>query len=327
MNKKSFSDIFQSYFHSKYSFDDFLNTKLIENINFQSNKFTKFYIKDKVNQQLTPESKKLKDYHSFLNNILFKSMNVHQCVFSYKEDTNIYDAILLHKDNKNYLKTDLKNFFHNIDGDLIFKYLKNNIGNYPVSKDIECYLSNIINLIIYEDSLPVGFVTSPSLSNAVLFEFDNFIAHYCIENHIIYTRYSDDLIFSADNYEILKKLQETIQQTLKNLYNDKFELNVEKTQFLNKANKLQLLGLTITPNGHITVDKYIKENTKQLLYFYINNKDKFQKLLEEKYDNKLSKAYGNLNYINDVDKNFIIKLRKKYGNYIVDKFLHGDKSK
>jgi RNA-directed DNA polymerase len=330
LNKKSFSDVFQSYFHSKYLVDDFLDTKLLEDINFKINNFQTYsfvsYIKNK-NNQLTTESKKLKDYHTFLNNILFKYMDVHQCVFSYKENTSIYDAISLHKNNKNYFKTDIKRFFHSINSDLILHCLKNNIDNYPILKDVESHFNNIIDLIVYDDSLPVGFVTSPSISNVVLYEFDNLIEQYCTSNHIIYTRYSDDLIFSANEYQILKKLPDIIVSNLQNLYGNKFELNVEKTQFLDKTNKLQLLGLTITPDGHITVEKHIKENMRQLLYFYMNNKDKFKKLLDEKYDSKLSKAYGGLNYINDVDKNFILKLRKKYGNYIVDKFLHGDKSK
>jgi hypothetical protein len=79
LNKKNFVDIFQSYFHGKYSFDDFLNTQLTDNINFKINQFRTHpflsYIKDK-NNQLNSESKKLKDYHMFLNNILFKYKDV-----------------------------------------------------------------------------------------------------------------------------------------------------------------------------------------------------------------------------------------------------------
>ncbi len=327
MNKKNFSDIFQSYFHGKYSFEDFLNTQLQENINFKINTFSTYsfisYIKDH-NKQLVEESQKLKNFHTFLNNILFKYMEVSASVYSYKPNKSIYDCVSLHAKSKYYFKTDIKNFFHSIDSELILKCLEKNIDNYPISSDIKEYFENIMNLIVYENSLPVGFVTSPNISNAVLYEFDKTIEKYCLTNNIIYSRYSDDLIFSCDNKELIQQIKEVINKTL---YPQKFNLNEEKTKFMDKTKKIEILGIHITPEGYLTVDKHIKENIRQLLYFYLNDKDKFQDQLHTKYDGKLSKAYGSLNFINDIDKGYIVKLRKKYGNYIVDKFLHGDKSR
>lgn len=328
--KKDLQTIFQSYFHNKYSFDDFLTTKLIESSNFKFFNFQTYlilsYIKDKKTNQLIQKSQELKDYHTFLNNILFKYMRVHKCVYSYQQNLSVYDAIYLHKDSNSYFKTDIKNFFHSIDKELVVQYLENNISQYPVSQDIAKYFSYISDIVIYDNHLPVGFSTSPSISNAILYDFDNVMEKYCEMNNIIYTRYSDDLIFSSQDYVILQNLEKIITQHLNSLYRGSFQLNKEKTQFLDKTDKLTLLGLTITPDNHITVDKHIKENIKHLLYYYMNDKDKFNDFLKLRYGNSIIKAYGALNYINEIDKNFILKLRKKYGNFIVDKFLHGDKS-
>jgi len=68
-----------------------------------------------------------------------------------------------------------------------------------------------------------------------------------------------------------------------------------------------------------------KDNIKKLLYFFTTNTEKFTNFLTENYNGSLIKAYGELNYINDIDAEFMVFLRKKYGNYVVDKFLHGDK--
>ena len=84
--------------------------------------------------------------------------------------------------------------------------------------------------------------------------------------------------------------------------------------------------MVITPQGHVTIDKNIKQNIKQLIYFYKNDKVKYQNHLEKYYDGSKSKAYGKLNYIYEIDKNFIIYLREKYGNYIIDQFLHGTRN-
>lgn len=331
MHKKDFQKVFQSYFHNKYSFDTFLYTKLIESYNFKSNNFQTHLVlsyikKDKLTKQLVPKSKELREYHTFLNNILFKYMNVNECVYSYKENRSVLNAVSLHKDSASYFKTDIKNFFKSINRELVLKCLINNISRYPINENVKDYLENIIDLVVYDNHLPVGFVTSPSISNAILYDFDNVLEKYCKTHNIIYTRYSDDLIFSSNNYKTLQNLHNVITHTLNSLYGDSFILNQEKTHFLDKTNQVILLGLVITPDGHITVNRYLKEDIKQLLYFYMNDKEKFNTFLKLRYSDSIVKAYGSLNYINDIDKNFVQKLRTKYGNYIVDKFLHGSKN-
>ena len=57
----------------------------------------------------------------------------------------------------------------------------------------------------------------------------------------------------------------------------------------------------------------------------MNDQNKFDIFLKENYNTSIAKAYGKLNYINDIDINFIQYLRKKYGNFVIDKFMHGDK--
>jgi RNA-directed DNA polymerase len=184
-------------------------------------------------------------------------------------------------------------------------------------------LDNIIEMITLDDKLPAGFVTSPSISNAILYDFDIVIDKYCEANSIIYTRYSDDLIFSSN--KILNNIENEINNILQRLYDKAFELNLEKSQFLDKTKRVQILGLIITPDNHITVPRNEKNNIKKLIYFYINDRNKFDNFLKDNYNNSLAKAYGKLNYINDIDINYIQYLRTKYGNFVIDQFLHGDK--
>ena len=325
MGNKTFQEIFQSYFHSKYDFQDFSTIKLDLNCNFFQKDTNEhiFYSYKKDKNDFTKESKKLKDFHAFLHDILFQNLYINKSVYSYKKNCTVYDTVFLHKESKYFFKTDIKNFFHNINKNLILICLRNNLNNFP--EGTEKFIDNILEMITYNNFLPVGFITSPSISNAILYEFDNFMENYSKENNFIYSRYSDDLIFSSNNLDCLKNLKDLVNKKLAELYDNNFILNEEKTKLLNKSKKVKLLGLVITPDNHITVEKHKKENIKQLLYFYKNDKNKFEKLLNEKYNGTLSKAYGSLNYISDIDKSFIAYLRKKYGNFIVDKFLHGAK--
>ncbi len=323
---KNFQNIFNSYFHNKYQFEDFITTFPIVDTHITFNEFKNysFYGYKKEKKILTKEAKELYDYHKFIEKIIIEYINVNQCVYSYSKNKSIYEAIFLHKDSKYFFKTDIQNFFSSIDSKLIEKTIKDNIDRIPVC-DIETYLDNIIKLITVNDTLPVGFTTSPKLSNIILSLFDDEIEIYCKKNNIIYTRYSDDLIFSSNNHTLLENLKNIIKTKLKELYEDRFSLNDKKTIFLDKTKKISLLGMVITPQGHVTIDKNIKQNIKQLIYFYKNDKVKYQNHLEKYYDGSKSKAYGKLNYIYEIDKNFIIYLREKYGNYIIDQFLHGTK--
>ena len=313
MQIKDFQTVFQRYFHGKYSYNDFLNYSPIINenifVNTYANHTTYSYKLDDNN------SLKLKNFHTFLNNIIFIKQKIHDNVFSYRENHTILQMVTLHKNSKYYFKTDIKNFFGSISKKMISDCIITNLQNIP--------LDNILNLITIDNKLPAGFVSSPAISNFVLYNFDVEINKYCKENNIIYTRYSDDLIFSS-NTQIFN-IENTIQDILKNLYDNKFILNSSKSKYMNKSNRIKILGLIITPNGYITIPKNEKDNMKKLLHFYVTNKDKFDKLLNDKYDNKLSKAYGKLNYINDVNIDYVNYLRKKYGNFVIDSFLHGKK--
>ena len=327
MEKQSFEQIFNSYFHLKYTLEEFKNTKLELSKNIKELTYTKhtFIAYIKTNKKLIPNSILLKNYHKFINSIIVKYLNVHKNVYSYKEGINLKNTLDKHKKNRYFLKMDIINFFNSVNSSMIESLIKNNSDNYPIS-DISKYITYIINLISFNDTLPVGFVTSSGISNAILYEFDKYISEYCKNNNIEYSRYSDDLIFSNSDYKELKKLESIVIKNLDKLYDDKLKINQEKTIYLSKAKTVNILGLVITTQGHITVNKNIKEDIKHLLYFYKNDKIKFDDFLNKKYNNSIVKAYGILNYINDIDKDFILYLRKKYKNHIIDKFLHGDKT-
>ena len=74
------------------------------------------------------------------------------------------------------------------------------------------------------------------------------------------------------------------------------------------------------PSGKVSVDIKLKQQLEVLLHFYINDKNKFSDYLKNHYHGDLSKISGQLNYINSIDSTYLNKLRKKYGNYIVDVF-------
>lgn len=315
MSKLSLQNAFNSYFHNKYTFDDFSNL----NVEFEYKEI--FYSKNTYSP-----SKKLKRYQRFLNLFLFDLMDVNEnVVFSYRKGVNAYDAIYPHRKSKYIFTTDIKAFFLHIDINHIRELILKNKKNFLIKKkEIVENIDTIVNLVTYNGILPIGAPSSPKISNAYLYDLDGKIEKYCHENEIIYTRYSDDFIFSSNEKESFDRLELFIKSELKNLGFDKFTLNEKKTRIHKQGNRVVLLGLVITPSGHITVDKNIKKNIEVLLHFYVTDKDKFKDFLKKNYDSNLEKISGILSHIKSIDSNFISKLKNKYGSFIVNSFIHRD---
>lgn len=318
MTKISLKEAFNSYFHDKYSFTDFLTLNIstqYDNIFHSKNTFS--------------PNQKLKKYQQFLNEFIFDFMKINKdIVFSYRKGVSNYDAVYPHRNKKYILSTDIKSFFLNIDEQKVQELILSNKENYSIiAKDVEKYIDILTNLVTYKGVLPVGAPTSPKISNAYLFSFDNAMQTYCREHQIIYTRYSDDFIFSANKREPLSNTLAVVKNTFMTNGFDKFELNDTKTKIQIRGSKVSLLGLIITPNGHITVDKNIKKNIEILFHFYLTNRIKYKDFLDSVYMPKnanttaLDKVSGILNYIYPIDRKFIDKLKKKYGNYIVKSFM------
>lgn len=310
LTRLSLQEAFNSTFHYKFDFNDFLSLVV-------KNECQNFYINNKV---IFNPSIKLKRYLRFLNNFVFDYARINtNVVHSYRKGKNAYTAVVNHVDSKYFFQTDINRFFNSItiqDIELVFE---NNLIDIPIL-DIEKYKSNLLNLVTVDGLLPVGFSSSPSLSNTCLYAFDNALESYCLANEIIYTRYSDDIILSSNNGDILKDAEVFISKQLNLFHLGRIQLNPHKTKHTHKGKKIKLLGMVILPSGKVSVDIKLKQQLEVLLHFYINDKNKFSDYLKNHYHGDLSKISGQLNYINSIDSTYLNKLRKKYGNYIVDVF-------
>lgn len=304
-------EAFNSTFHHKFEFDDFLTLDV-------KSECQRFNIKDKV---IFNPSIKLKRYLRFLNNFVFDYAKINtNVVHAYRKGKNAYTAVVKHVDSKYFFQTDIKSFFNSITTQDIQFVFDNNLIDIPIV-DIEKYKSELLNLVTVDGLLPVGFASSPSLSNTCLFAFDNALERYCLANEIIYTRYSDDIILSSNTSDVLKDAEIFISEQLNLFYSGRIELNSHKTKHTHKGQKIKLLGMVILPSGKVSVDIRLKQKLEVLLHFYINDKEKFSDYLKNHYHGDLSTISGQLNYINSIDSAYVNKLRGKYGNYIVDTFF------
>jgi len=313
MNKLTLSNAFHSYFHNKYSFDDFCSIDTHEHYK------EIFYSKN----TFSPSSK-LKDYQRFLNLFIFEKLPINErVVFSYRKGYHAKDAIEPHKHHKYILNSDIKSFFLNVSIQRLKEIILNAKDKTLIlAEDIEKSIEQIMNIITYNDILPIGSPSSPLISNAYLFELDNEVEKLCMESNIAFTRYSDDFIFSSNNQQELKSIFDKFQEIVKEYG---FTINDKKTKLQTQgANKVVLLGLVLTSQGFITVDKQHKREIEVLLHFYLTDKEKFKRYFADKYDSNVQKVSGLLSHISSIDSFYVAKLKRKYGSFIVNSFIHRD---
>jgi RNA-directed DNA polymerase len=322
--KRSLKKIFVSTFHEKLSFDEFISLDV-------SNEYKVLNINKRTVFSASP---KLKKIHKFLNKSILEYADFsEEVVFSYRKGFSARDAVEKHANSRFIFQTDISDFYKNIQLENVKTAFTNQLSNIPVS-DIDIYIEQIIKLVVVDNHIPAGFSTSPLLSNICLLDFDNALLNYCQDNGLTYTRYSDDLIISADNDVFISKLGSVIEKLLKKNVNSAVCINASKTKSHNIGHSFKILGFSILPNGVVTIPSADKNHVESMIYFFLTDQVRFEKYINDTLKNKKPKLgdktlreygidslSGKLIAFNSMDKNYVSKLRKKYGNTVVDMFI------
>lgn len=199
-------------------------------------------------------------------------IQAHEAAQAYVKNKSILTNASKHVKGEFMLKLDIENFFDSIPESLvtnkfieISKLHNNQISSndriLPKFTDEECSLLSKICLL--DGGLPQGAVTSPHLSNLIFFELDENIKNHCDKLGFIYTRYSDDMIFTAVTDKVFE-VEDFVKSELKNIG---LVLNDRKTLKLNKNQGKYVTGLFVQ-NGKIRLTKSRRREIRQELYKY-----------------------------------------------------------
>jgi RNA-directed DNA polymerase len=308
--------LFDAMYHGKWRFADFAEASV------EAHTVSRTFNQSGKVRQILVANEKLKAWHEFLRLFLLEFVPVNQdIVFSYRKGVSAYDAVARHAASKAFFVCDIADFFPSIREARIRATLHTAKGLCPI-EDFDVWLDRVVKLVCVNDGLPVGFSTSPPISNATLAPFDSALQTYCQRKGLVLTRYSDDIIVSAQDAAALHDIQSQVALLLKDTMAGEFALNVRKSRFLNRGNKIKLLGMVLLPNGTVSVDSRVKDEVEVLIHFYVRDKNKFSEMVEGDGRKAEARLSGLLNYVNTVDQAYLDKLRKKYGAAVVDYFLH-----
>ena len=312
MQPKPLRLLFDAMHHGKYEFDDFQHADV-------TSSYTPVHIRQRT---VYRPDKKLKAYQVFLNTFVFEHLEINErVVYSYRKGVNPHEMAFPHARSRAFFQTDIKNFFGSIDRRLTKSTILCQKDKVPIS-DLELHIDRILELTIINDALPIGFPTSPPISNVCLTRFDNDFEEYCLISDLVYTRYADDIVVSAKNRDVLLGVEAKMNELLVQHFAEKLRQNRMKRKLTTIGRKNRILGMVILPNGQVTIDMELKKKIEVLLHFYIRNRQKFLNMSDGDIEAGIQKLSGYINYINSADRLYLEKLKRKFGATIIDSFLH-----
>lgn len=268
-----------------------------------SKRYKEFYInkKDGGKRLIVSPSQELKALQRFILDNLLYSFPIHESAYAYKKSLGIKHNALVHVKNNYLLRIDFKDFFQSITSKDLRSYYETNKDSFPEGWDLEDTFL-LSKLVFKSDRLTIGAVTSPCLSNILCYELDELIAIECGKLGVSYSRYSDDLYFSCNAANVLFGIEPIVVKILKNLsYPSSLFINREKTIHSSRKRRRSVTGLVISNTGGLSIGRKNKRLIKSQVY-------KWDQLDEP---TKLH-LKGKLNYISDVEPEFINSLCSKF---------------
>jgi RNA-directed DNA polymerase len=314
--KKPLKTLFEAMFHGKRAFADFMREVSEDDLG-------RSHIQHGDKQrQLNSPSERLRAYHRFLRLFLVEFLPVHEAVvFSYRKGVSARAAVEQHAQSRHFFVTDIESFFPSLTREIVRETITGAMAQIPIA-DLPEYLEHVLDLLCVDGALPIGFSTSPGLSNAALYRFDVAFEARCQELGAIYTRYADDIVLSSGEHAAIEAGEKALNDLLAQIFGGALRLHRGKTKYLNVGNKIKLLGMVLLPNGAISIDTSVKNEIETMLHLYVRDRDRFNTLLEVGPAKTEARLAGLVNYANSVDQSYLEKLRRKYGTAVVDLFLH-----
>jgi RNA-directed DNA polymerase len=279
--------------------------------------YKEYYLKKRdggiriINEPL-PDLKAVQDW--ILDNLLMRACRpsyISRIAKAFIPKKNIKDNAVYHLNKKILVCLDLHDFFGSIKRNKIFSVFE----KFGYSKSLCVFLSHLCTL---DNILPQGAPTSPMLSNLIFKDCDDLILDYCEKCNITYTRYADDMIFSANEMNV-RKLIGYVRNVIQK---QGLKLNDKKTKVLYRGRRQTVTGIVV--NDKLQATKKYRQKVRQEVYY----------IRKFGLENHISRAHismspvlylrhllGKVLFILFINEDDIAAIEyKRYLNYLLDNF-------
>lgn len=245
--------------------------------------------------------------------LILTDLPIHAGATAYRRGLSIRDNAAAHCKSGPVLKMDFKDFFPSIKRSDWASYCART-GCLNDTMDIELSGSLLFQYQPERASqrLAIGAPSSPMLSNILMFDFDQGIESRLAGGPVVYTRYADDLTFSAPRTGYMHDIYKFVKQTIKSIPYPTLKINDDKTTYVTNKYHRCITGLTLTLDGRVTIGSQKKRELSAKVHHA-----RYGRL-----DNKSMQALaGYLSFVNSVEPEFLRVLSNKYGSELIRKIL------
>jgi retron-type reverse transcriptase len=176
----------------------------------------------------------LKTIQRYILDCVLTPLDLHEAACGFRRGFSCATGAKRHVERPFLWNIDLQDFFPSIVKERV-AHAFSSIG-YPVGA-----ASVLASLCCLDGKLPQGAPTSPALANYIFFQVDVRIGEAARIANVVYTRYADDLSFSA-----LEPINEDFQQNVSRIIRDAgFRINRGKSRLMGPKCCRQVTGLTV----------------------------------------------------------------------------------
>jgi RNA-directed DNA polymerase len=251
----------------------------------------------------------LKPVLAWLDRKLFCQLRVSDLATAFRQGRSILDNARAHMSSTYSVRVDLVNFFPSIRSADLFLLLRSETAGLPDWT----YSSEAVRLLRQacfdrKDQLPIGYLTSPRIANAVMYGIDTRLLRIVGEREVFgaakLTRYADDFVFSTDKRGACAAFVHAITRLLHDTVSPRLSINQAKTRFMSRQRGSTLItGLRVKENAEIGVHPEYRDHLRLLMKLYANNRlcaDDVQRLR------------GHLAFVKHADPGLFTRLSFKY---------------
>lgn len=223
----------------------------------------------------------LREIQTWIKENILDNIELPKYVTAFAKGRSTLENAKIHEQKKYILKVDITDFFESIDVRRVYKAFCR-IG---YEKGVSAWLASLCTskldeykyerleeqkeiqklfeelLLKEEPFLIQGSPTSPALANIICYKMDRRMMGLANKYGCCYSRYADDMTFSADDVKSLPKVG-MIRRIVKS---EGFCLKEEKTALLHKGNRQIVTGLLV--DGRVRVPGKYKKDIKRHIHF------------------------------------------------------------
>ena len=237
---------------------------------------------------------------------ILSKFEIHAAAKAYCQGLSIVNNAGPHTHGKFLLKMDFKDFFPSLKARDFRRFLERIKSDFDVAEiEALCRILFWMPKGTRDLCLSIGAPTSPMLSNILMMKFDWRISAFCADHNAAYTRYADDLTFSADRSSTLRLVEKAVLNFSRCSISPALAVNQDKTVRVSRRDSRRVTGLVLTNDRKISLGRERKRWIRAQMHHFVTDRLETEQILQLR---------GMLAYVDSVEPSFMRRLHKKYGD-------------